>query len=272
MFISPVEHTFKHGWTPRVVLLVITVGALAIAISNYIDTKVPDEFLIGFAIFMVILTGATWYFVGRAQADLYSEGIILQPALGQMKEIAWNDVVETRFAQQNINTASHFGLIGLLVAMLSKGSDSTQKNLSLQIISQDGKKLKLTSSFKDVEDAIRIVFERVNPRLYAKAVKDLQSTGKVQFGDITVTNEGVVWKTKDQVPYAKIKKFSIDGSQLRLKSEGKWLDAITVKPEKVPNVFVLIDLVENQRAGGKTGKDPVAIAMGNAFQGTSFQS
>jgi len=46
----------------------------------------------------------------------------------------------------------------------------------------------------------------------------------------------------------------IDGSMLRVKAEGKWLDNIAITAKKVPNIFILLDLIEeNVQRGRKNG-------------------
>jgi hypothetical protein len=272
MFMSPVERSFKHKWMLRILSLLPVVVFLLITWAVYADEKKVDEFWIMFDLFWAAFAILIWYVAGKIHLDFHAEGFVYYPAFGEPKEFTWNDIVETRYAQNNLNYAVHFGLIGLLMAAAAKNSDSSQKQLTLKVVTGDKRKISLTSNFKDVDDAIRIILGKVNPRFYADAAKELQYKGSVQFGDVTVTQEGVQWKKKDLIPYTKFKKFMIDGNNLRLQAEGKWLDAISVNCEKVPNVFVLIDLVNSTRNGGKPAIDPIAVANDNAFQGSSFKS
>jgi hypothetical protein len=52
---------------------------------------------------------------------------------------------------------------------------------------------------------------------------------------------------------------------LRVKAEGKWLDNIGVTAKKVPNIFVLLDLIEEKRST-LAGKSAVAMAGSSADQ------
>jgi hypothetical protein len=52
---------------------------------------------------------------------------------------------------------------------------------------------------------------------------------------------------------------------LRVKAEGKWLDNIAVTAKKVPNIFVLLDLIEEKRSTA-AGKTPFAMASSTASQ------
>jgi hypothetical protein len=40
----------------------------------------------------------------------------------------------------------------------------------------------------------------------------------------------------------------IDGQKLRIKAQGKWLDLVAVNCDTIPNVFILLDLVDEQLA------------------------
>jgi len=272
MFITPVERTFQQTWTLRIVSILPVIIFVLITWAAYEDEKKPNEFLIIFDLVWVAIAAFAWYVGNKIHLDVHSEGLMYHPAFGQPKEFMWNDIVDTRYAQNNVNVAAHFGLIGYLIALMMRRSSTNQAQLTLKLLTNDQRKLTLTSNFKDTDDAIRIVFEKINPRLYQEAQKELQSRGSVKFGDITVTQEGMQWKSKDPVPFSSFKKFVLDGPNLRVQTEGKWLDAITVNCFKLPNVFVLIDLVNNLRNQGKPYQDPLAAASGNTFQGASFKS
>jgi len=75
----------------------------------------------------------------------------------------------------------------------------------------------------------------------------------------------VVWKSKEPIPYAALVKCKIDGSMLRVKAEGKWLDNIAITAKKVPNVFILLDLIEEKRSTAD-GKTAFAMAGSSASQ------
>jgi hypothetical protein len=52
---------------------------------------------------------------------------------------------------------------------------------------------------------------------------------------------------------------------LRVKAEGKWLDNIAITAKKVPNIFVLLDLIEEKRSTAP-GKTALAMAGSSANQ------
>jgi hypothetical protein len=95
----------------------------------------------------------------------------------------------------------------------------------------------------------------------------LNSGGTISFGKISLSPAGVVWKSKEPIPYAALVKCKIDGAMLRVKAEGKWLDNIAVSAKKVPNIFILLDLIEEKRstAVGKTAALAMAGSSANQY-------
>jgi hypothetical protein len=75
----------------------------------------------------------------------------------------------------------------------------------------------------------------------------LTAGGMVSFGNVALSTQGVIWKDKQPIPYSAIAKSRIDGPNVKIKSEGKWLNDISVNVKKIPNAFVLLDMIEERR-------------------------
>jgi hypothetical protein len=180
----------------------------------------------------------------KTTVTVYEEGISYKSPFGQ-KDLRWNEITETRYGQQPVNVAVHFGLIGWVVAAMAGGNN--KMNRSFELIGPQ--KIAVNSNIRDVEEVVRLCLAEINPRLRQDAEHILNSGGTVSFGRISLSPAGVVWKSKEPIPYPAIVKSKIDGSMLRIKAEGKWLDNITITAKKVPNVFILLDLIEKRRSG-----------------------
>jgi hypothetical protein len=113
--------------------------------------------------------------------------------------------------------------------------------------------MKLTPNLRDVDEAIRLVLAAVNPPMRKEAETLLNGGGTVQFGDLSLVPQGVVWKKKEPIPYSSIVKCKLDGKNLRIKAEGKWLDNVSVAAEKIPNLFVALEIIEEKRASSAPG-------------------
>lgn len=117
---------------------------------------------------------------------------------------------------------------------------------------------------RNYRDAMRLVLERVNPRLRQEAEQRLTSAGVVSFGEMALTLQGVVWKDKDPIPYSAIGECEIKGPFLQVKAEGKSQDQVIVNAGSVPNIFVFLDLVEQSRSS-TGGHGTVAAGVGSSI-------
>lgn len=136
-------------------------------------------------------------------------------------------------------------------------------NRSFELIGPQ--KISINSNIRDVEEVVRLALTAVNPRLRQDSERILNSGGTISFGKIALSPTGVIWKSKEPIPYAALMKCKIDGAMLRIKAEGKWLDNIAVTAKKVPNIFILLDLIEAKRST-LTGKPAPTIAGSSANQ------
>src|SRR5207245_8139544 len=101
---------------------------------------------------------AVWIVIGKSALTISDSGLRRESAFGQ-QELAWSQVAETRYQVVPINLYAHFGLIGAFIAMSSK--KSARAHLTLELIGQDRKKLKVTSNFHNADDAIDIILGRL---------------------------------------------------------------------------------------------------------------
>ena len=191
---------------------------------------------------------------GKNQLIVNDAGIQRESAFGQ-QEIAWSEITETRYRVTPINVYGHFGLVGYILAMSSK---SGAAQLSLELISADGKKLKVTSMFRNAGDAIGIILARILPPMIQSVKARLQRGETVQFGGIGLSSTAVMWKNQT-IPVTQITKAELLRTNLVVKRDGKWLAAISVRSDKVPNVLVFLEVIESLAPQVKsTGIDPLA--------------
>ncbi len=163
--------------------------------------------------------------------------------------------METRYRVVPISTYSHFGLIGALLAMSSK---SRRALFTLELISNDGKKLKITSTFRNADEAIGIILARILPPMIESVKARLRRGETVEFGGIRLSATAVNWKNTS-IPVSEISKAELAGIYLKVKRQGKWLAVISVKSDKVPNVLVFLEVLESVAPQIKsTGIDPLA--------------
>ena len=259
MFISPPRNTFRYTFSWLIVASVLFAPLLAWAAYDYYQTRQVEPGLAFFTVISGLLLAYAWWWT-KTRVTIHQEGVSYKSPFRE-KDLRWDEITETRYGQQPINAGAHFGLIGWLVSAMSHSNNKMIRSFDLI----GPQKITVNSNIRDVEEVVRLVLATVNPRLRQEAERILNSGGTVSFGKISLSPGGVVWKSKEPIPYAALVKCKIDGSMLRIKAEGKWLDNIAITAKKVPNLFVLLDLIEEKRATAP-GRAPAAMAGTSANQ------
>jgi len=249
------ERRFGAAYTGRIVLALVVVGFLAGLWMSQEDPRLSSHpTLMWVSIGLLGVCAALWIMMGKTVLTVSDAGVRRESIFGQ-QEMAWNQITETRYRVTPINVYAHFGLLGALLAMSGK-SGSTQ--LSLELVDAHGNKLKLTSIFRDVGEAIGIILGRINPPMVQSAKAKLQRGETVQFGNLGLSATAVIWKS-NSIPVAQITKAELLRSNLQIKRQGKWLAAVNVRSDKVPNVLVFLEVLESLAPQVKaTGIDPMA--------------
>jgi hypothetical protein len=249
------ERRFGAAYPARIALALVAFVFLAILWStqNKMSTPAPPS-LVWISIGLMVAVAALWIVLGKTVLIINDSGVRRESILGQ-QEINWSQIAETRYRVVPINVYAHFGLIGDLLAMTSK---SNRANLTLELIGQDRKKLKVTSNFQKAEEAIGIILGRILPPMVQNTKARLQRGETVQFGGIGLSATAVSWK-RSSIPVSEITQASLVRSNLQIKRQGKWLRAISVRSDKVPDVLVFLDVLESLAPQVKsTGIDPLA--------------
>jgi len=259
MFISPPRNTFRYTLSWCIAMAIVFVPLLLWAVYDFYQSRQVNPILAFFTGVFGLLFVYAWLWT-KTRVTLHEEGISYKSPFRE-KDLRWDEITETRYGQQAINAGAHFGLLGWLIASMARSNSKMIRTLELI----GPHKIVLNSNIRDVEELVRLVLAAVNPRLRQDAERILNSGGTVSFGKISLSPAGVVWKSKEPIPYAALVKCKIDGSMLRVKAEGKWLDNIAVTAKRVPNVFILLDLIEEKRSTA-AGKTAVAMAGSSANQ------
>jgi len=203
---------------------------------------------------LVLATAAFWVVLGKSALIINDSGVRRESMFGQ-QEITWDQITETRYRVIPVNVYAHFGLIGALIAMSSK---SGRARLTLELIGRDGKKLKVTSNFRNADEAIGIILGRLMPPRVQDVKTRLQRGETVQFGGLGLTATAVSWKGTF-IPVSEITKAQLVRSNLQVNRSGKWLSAISVRSDKVPDVLVFLEVLESLAPQVKAaGVDPLA--------------
>ncbi|HET6933419.1 MAG TPA: DUF6585 family protein [Candidatus Angelobacter sp.] len=244
MFPSPAERTFKDTVLWRMVAAIPFLGLLAWGVYDYSDNHRFDPVLWSAVAVAGLVCAYAFIWAAARRITFHAEGLSYKSLVSDI-DLPWTSITETRYSQQQINMGAHFGLIGVLLSAAASKGDSGQMFRTLEVVGQ--RKITFNSNIRNVAEAMQLVLQKVNPRIREQAERMLSSGGTVAFGNVSLSPQGVIWKGKQPIPYNSIVKYRLDGPSLKIKSDGKWLNDISVNAKKVPNVFVLLDMIEQRR-------------------------
>lgn len=258
-------HTFRHGYGWRIASIAPLLIAGTIFWVAQMDGPTQKEDVAifwGIIALCAAVTVLTWIIVGKIAITMHAEGIARGSMFGSV-EIPWNEIQETRYSQTPINYGAHFGLIGLVAALVAqrRSNDGASMQRNLKIMGLDGKSIVISSNFADAEDAMRMVLDRVDPPMAEKVLTQVKNGETVPFGNLALSPAGVIWKSKEPIPYSALVKCKIEGANLGVKAQGKWMNNVSVNLKNVPNVFVFLKVAERMRTGGEAkAEDYLAAA------------
>jgi len=249
------ERRFGAAYTIRIF---VALAALGLVVGLWVAQDDPrtssHPALMWISIGLVFAVAAMWIALGKTVLIINDSGVRRESVLGQ-QEIAWSQITETRYRVVPINMYAHLGLIGAVVAMSSK---SGRAQLTLELISHDRKKLKVTSNFRNADEAIGIILGRILPPMVQNVKARLQRGETVQFGGIGLSAAAVTWKGAS-IPVSEITKAELVRSNLQVKRHGKWFSVISIRSDKVPDVLVFLEVLQSLAPQVKsTGIDPLA--------------
>ncbi len=249
------ERRFGAAYSARILVAVVTLGFLVGFWASETDRRASSHpVLVWVSIGMLGALAAFWILFGKNILTISDAGVRRESAFGQ-QAMAWSQITETRYRVTPVNMYGHFGLIGYFIAMSSKSGGA---QLQLELISNDGQKLKVTSSFQNAGEAIGLILGRILPAMVESAKVRLQRGETVQFGGIGLSATAVIWKNHT-IPVREISRAELLRSNLVVKREGKWVSAINLRSDKIPNVLVFLEALESVAPQVKSsGVDPMA--------------
>ena len=250
------ERRFGAAYTARILVVLAILGLLAGLWASQDDPGTTSHpTLLWISIALGFAAVVSWLALGKSALIISDSGVRRESLFGH-QEISWSQVAETRYQVVPINVYAHFGLIGALIAMSSKKSG--RAHLILELIGQDRKKLKVTSNYRNADEAIGIILSRLLPPMVQNARTRIQRGETVPFGGLGLSAMAIAWKGSS-IPVSEITSAELAGSNLQIKRQGKWLSVVSVRSIKVPNVLVFLEVLESLAPQIKsTGIDPLA--------------
>lgn len=258
MILSPPRETFRQTYNGRLALAFVL---LSIAFALWLlSAEMGMKPQIAYAVeaTLVLLTVVCWVAIGKTVLTIHDEGVRRVSAFGTT-ELEWRQVREYRYRVVPVQTGG--GLIGYLLLAYSRrrGGRAATTNLYLTLIGEDGRKIAVSSFYKNAYDAVGTILGALHQAMRPAVDAGVASTGAI-FGPLRLTARNLQWKQKDPVPLGELMNAEIAGQSLRIRKKGKMLSLVTVRSDKVPNVLLLLETMEKLGvgAGVALSVDPLA--------------
>src|SRR5215472_19205087 len=250
------ERRFAAACTTRIFVVLVVFGFLAGMWASERDPRLGSHpILLWISVALALAAVGFWIAFGKS-AVVISDSSVRRESLFGQQEIAWSQSAETRYQVVPINVYAHFGLIGALISMTTK--KSARAHLTVELIDRDRKRLKVTSNYRHADEAIGMILSRIVPPMVQNVKSRVQRGDTLQFGDLGLSATAVIWKG-NSIPITEVTKAELAGSNLQIKKQGKWLSAVSVRSNKVPDVLVFLEVLESLAPQIKSmGVDPLA--------------
>lgn len=180
---------------------------------------------------------------GKIQITTNPLGIRRETAFG-VTEIPWDRISEYRYLILSGNAGVHGGLIGAAVVAAVEKNRGRALSFQLTLHGPEKQKIVINSTYRNADQLRDLVLERLHPAMLAAARAQLEKQQPVTFGPLQLRPDAVTFKQKEPVPLGEVTKIDLSSARLRIKREGKMLDAISVRSNEVPNVIAFIQLAK----------------------------
>ena len=122
------------------------------------------------------------------------------------------------------------------------------------LVNSQGEKIKLDDSLKDVEKMYDQIHKNSFPYRYERLANAYNSGKNVNFGTVSLSKTVGIQIGKKTYPWNEIEEVAIQNGMLSVKKkDGRWFSGAKSAVSLIPNLFVLLSIID-QMVGIKAGK------------------
>jgi hypothetical protein len=248
MIMSPPRRIYRQTVALRLALGLLFLLAAGVFIASGLSVDPPSYLAVGIGVVILAAYAGLWVAMGKTTVTVFGEGVRRSSVFG-VRELLWSDIAEYRYQIVPVN---YGGLVGGVVGMavqaaVSTGTGKSARSVKLTLVGRSRKDIRVTSNFKDAEQAIEMIVKEIHDRIKPEFKSRLVNGDEVAFGPLGLSVQGISWKGKERIPVTDIGKIEISRRKLRVRRKGKMLDTIGVSTEKIPNVLLALELLEELR-------------------------
>jgi hypothetical protein len=248
MIQSPPRRVFGQTVVLRLALGLVFLLIAGVFIAAGLGSD-PVEYT-GVAVGVLVLAAyaGLWIAIGRTKVEVFREGVRRSSVLGT-RELLWNDIAEYRYRIIPVQTGGLVGgVIGAAIqAAIEAKRGKPSRSLKLTLVGLKSRDIRVTSNFANAGQAIEMILREIHDRLKPELKRRVANGDEVAFGPLKISLRGMAWKGKEPIPPSEIGRAEISRRKLRVRRKGKMLDSVGVATEKIPNVLLALELIEELR-------------------------
>lgn len=256
MIQSPPRRVFRQTVVLRLLLGLLFLLPAAFFLFAAFENRPIEPVPLVIGVVLLAIYAGLWVAIGKTTVTVYREGVRRSSVLGS-RELLWSEIAEYRFRVIPVQTGG--GVLGWMLtqavqAAVTAAKGKPARSLKLTLVGRERKSIKVTSNFQSAEQAIDMIVQEIHERLKPELKRRLANGQEVSFGPLGLSLRGVSWKGKEKVPVMEIGKAEISRRKLRIRRKGKMLDALAVDAQKIPNVLLAVELIEDLRVNVGLGQ------------------
>jgi hypothetical protein len=258
---SPPEEVYSRGFTYRIAALLLAL--LVVAGLFYFRSRLPREWSWGLGALAALSLILYWKREAGKVVEIHPEGMVVRSG-SSARAMQWESVRQVRY---RAIVSRGGGVLGVLFRALlhgfsrrSTGVDERSVSIRCALLADSQPPLVLTSGWSRAGDAVEKILARVNPRLLQEALDLVRTSGRAEFGPLAIQHDAIL-RGRKSVRFAEVASFGLESGRFFVKKQGAWLNVIQMPVAKIPNAFVLVELL---RQLGVPGMRPGTLASANS--------
>lgn len=253
--VAPATTAWRAGWQLRLILLFSSFAFLAI--PGGVLAGSGQNLVVGVALLgaFAALNGFLFWHQAGVAVLLHPDGIERRGRFGA-RRVRWSELRSYVYTPHQRQTYYGGGLVGVAVAVavaLTEKQDPLTPS-AFVLTGADGARVRIGPFINGHKELIRRLVALATEALYPAAVRAFDAGEALRFGDrLTVRRgAGVTWRGflggERTLPFERLERAQmLERTSLVLRTPGKAWPWLRVMMQSVPNLFVLIQLLNHAR-------------------------
>ena len=240
-------------------LFLILPGLALLALATQLDAKDADARppLLAVGVVLAILGALAFAQQNKTKVVLRADGLERWGLRGKLWALRWAEMQELHYRVVKVRLG---GLLGMLLPALGT-------NYHLALTDPNGRKHRLPGNLKAMDVLAERVAEQQTTAHFAAARTKIDAGEEVRFGKPVALDREKLSVRKlfggmKSCPIGEIEKVTVENGALKIRQRGKTFAFARMQTGSVPNVFLLLRLLDSL-----VGRKPPALGQDRDFAG-----